>query len=362
MIQLNCTKCKSLLQIDDAFAGGVCRCRHCGTIQTVPKRLKNSNGESATVAQAAVAASQAPVTAAQKKSTYEQGSGTGLDDLAGVVASSGLTSGRLRKAAKPAVKPKTAGSKDNRTRTIITVAGIVIGLLVGIIIFMAVHGNSGGGDTAQNGPAPTGNLGGHDTSNANLNSGNPVITPPSNTNNARGPAFLGQPISEKSVAYVLDRGNASSDEKRLDLLKAALLNSINSLGPGRKFAVIFWQVDGAKAEAFPSEGLREATPENVNELRKFLDDVYSLGQTRAPPATEIAFRSGAEAIVLVPIKTFIEDGTHTAIVQTRGNSTARVYCFTLAQPDIGAAFKKVASDTNGSYRDVSLDELRAAGQ
>lgn len=38
MIQLECSNCRADLSIDDAFAGGVCRCQHCGTIQTVPKR------------------------------------------------------------------------------------------------------------------------------------------------------------------------------------------------------------------------------------------------------------------------------------------------------------------------------------
>lgn len=42
MISLTCTSCKKVLQIDDAFAGGVCRCQHCGTIQTVAASLKNS--------------------------------------------------------------------------------------------------------------------------------------------------------------------------------------------------------------------------------------------------------------------------------------------------------------------------------
>src|SRR3954464_7782604 len=40
MISLTCTNCQTTLSIDDAFAGGVCRCQHCGTIQTVPSRRK----------------------------------------------------------------------------------------------------------------------------------------------------------------------------------------------------------------------------------------------------------------------------------------------------------------------------------
>src|SRR4051812_36003825 len=98
MIQINCTNCKMLLQIDDAFAGGVCRCRHCGTIQTVPKHLKGGGGESSAVAEAAAAGNGSKTLWQKKGSAVETaGSGTGLDDLAGIVASSGLSSNRLKK-------------------------------------------------------------------------------------------------------------------------------------------------------------------------------------------------------------------------------------------------------------------------
>ena len=40
MIRITCTNCKAQLSIDEAFAGGVCRCQYCGTIQTVPKHMK----------------------------------------------------------------------------------------------------------------------------------------------------------------------------------------------------------------------------------------------------------------------------------------------------------------------------------
>src|ERR687895_772033 len=40
MISINCTQCQQHLEMDDAFAGGVCRCQYCGTIQTVPSHLK----------------------------------------------------------------------------------------------------------------------------------------------------------------------------------------------------------------------------------------------------------------------------------------------------------------------------------
>ena len=43
MIHLTCTKCQTALALDDAFAGGVCRCQKCGAIQTVPSQPKSAS-------------------------------------------------------------------------------------------------------------------------------------------------------------------------------------------------------------------------------------------------------------------------------------------------------------------------------
>src|ERR1051325_3558819 len=93
MINLTCTSCKKLLQIDDAFAGGVCRCKFCGTIQTVPsQKTRAAAPTAATVAPKAAP----PKTLFQSPSRVEPvhhappSSGTGLDELAQIVASSGL--------------------------------------------------------------------------------------------------------------------------------------------------------------------------------------------------------------------------------------------------------------------------------
>src|SRR5436190_21930613 len=87
MIRLTCTKCKATLEMDEAFAGGVCRCQHCGTIQMVPSHLK-ATATPATDASKAVYQSPAGVGGAG-------GPSSGLDQLADVVASSGLSRGAL---------------------------------------------------------------------------------------------------------------------------------------------------------------------------------------------------------------------------------------------------------------------------
>ncbi|WP_432799977.1 hypothetical protein [Poriferisphaera sp. WC338] len=36
-LELECPGCESVLRLDKAFAGGVCRCSHCGMLMSVPK-------------------------------------------------------------------------------------------------------------------------------------------------------------------------------------------------------------------------------------------------------------------------------------------------------------------------------------
>jgi hypothetical protein len=46
--------------------------------------------------------------------------------------------------------------------------------------------------------------------------------------------------------------------------------------------------------------------------------------------------------------------------RTAAKSTAKVYCVTLAQPELAPQLKKIATDTQGTYRDVAMGDVRAA--
>src|SRR3954449_5158278 len=88
MIRLTCTHCKATLEMDDAFAGGVCRCQHCGTIQTVPTHAKNN----AAYPHTAGKTSNKSLYKGRTGPSFEAGSSSssGLDELASAVAGSGL--------------------------------------------------------------------------------------------------------------------------------------------------------------------------------------------------------------------------------------------------------------------------------
>ena len=49
----------------------------------------------------------------------------------------------------------------------------------------------------------------------------------------------------------------------------------------------------------------------------------------------------------------------TAMTESRGTSTAKVYCFTLAQTALSAPLRQIANQTNGAYHDMgSMSILR----
>jgi hypothetical protein len=134
MIALNCTSCKKLLEIDDAFAGGVCRCQHCGTIQTVPASLKRATRSGAPQPAVSKALYQK-----KPRTPGEVGrSGSGLEALADSVgASSGLTRSALKtpRAAVPTEKPvrKPVAPK------LLALAGAIIVLLLVVIVWLTTR-------------------------------------------------------------------------------------------------------------------------------------------------------------------------------------------------------------------------------
>jgi hypothetical protein len=139
LIRLTCTVCKTEMQIDDAFAGGACRCQHCGTIQTVPKRLKPSpiTGKPNPTKPQSMGTPAKPLY--EKRVRPDIGLSSGLDELAEVVAGSGLSSVRSR--GQPAAKKANpliavAPPQKSKSSLLLVIAGIIILILVGVIIWM----------------------------------------------------------------------------------------------------------------------------------------------------------------------------------------------------------------------------------
>ena len=288
MISITCTQCRTVLTIDDAFAGGVCRCQHCGTIQTVPKNSANTASyvnPSATASKALYqnqSASRTGGTGGGNVATTGSQSPSGLDDLAQAVVSSGLSGSGLRSSGDAPsttplpktpqaqlVKPEaSAGAVQKKKPPVIPIAiagGVVV---VGIVVWLVIHALSGGTGGSSGGGGTTTSKG----------------------------SFSGVPLSGSTVVYVIDRGNSLAHD--FDAVKAATYESISTLGADGKFAVILWN-NGGSDVAFPNDGVRNATSDQKQLLSEQLDKVQATGASRLRGGLERALARSPNSIVMI---------------------------------------------------------------
>ena len=335
MISLTCTNCRTILTIDDGFAGGVCRCQHCGTIQTVPTHLKGS-------------ASRAPGTVAtgqkQQKAIFSRNQaaesgvrvGTGLDELAEIVASSGfgsagsgLRSGRLKKLPLPGFGMVPAKSL---ALWLSVAGGVIVALL--ILVFWLIFGRS----------APQ---------KAQASSGSPAITSEV-APLATGPHFCGITLDAPVVIYVLDRGNGTGEV--FDTLKEAAYKSIETLGADRKFQVIFWS--NGQDDSYPAGLPAHARPEAVTACKRAMEDITAFGQSDPNNALKRAVANKADAIVLVTGKGLeLEPALVQQVMQTRKSSNVKIHTVAIGD-SASPVLREIANKTGGEYKTVSASLLR----
>lgn len=346
MISLTCTNCRTVLQIDDGFAGGVCRCQHCGAIQTVPSHLKK-RAASPTSPQPAATKPKAAKTLYSRSGAHgggvDTGPSSGLDELAHVVASSGLESGRLRsKTVELSSKPAT----HSQTPLVIAVAALAVAV-IGVGLFFALRGGA-----AQQPQQPTNPAG-------PANSTVAVSPSPSNNSAATGGGgvFCGVALPDRTVIYVLDRGSGTAD--LFSYLKEATFRSIQSIGPDRKFKVIFW--NNGSDDAFPAGNPTFATPANLESARRALDGVFASGQTDVGTALAQAVNSKPDVIILATGKGWqLDDAFVDQVMKVRGDKPIKIHTFTLGGSEISAPLKTIAQRTGGQSVLVTEADIKQA--
>lgn len=352
MIAINCTHCKQRLEMDEAFAGGVCRCQHCGTIQTVPSHLKKTSAAAA----AAASGNGKPAQAAGAGLD-----GSGLDELADVVASSsGLARSTLRKkpraatrtapaatAAAAATVDYAAGEPPHGRSPLVPVllgAGVVVLALVGVILYLVISKDaSQQATTRQTTPATGG--------------GTTVVEPEESTLTIPGPAYADVPLNNAtSVVYLLDRSQANADV--LDKLKASVYHSVKTLGPTRKFQILFWSHNQEdEIISYPARGFAAATPKEVGEAARQFDDVSVYGNTRLGPSLERAVEAEPDVIVIATAKGLsLDEDTLEGANKALSGTAIKVHAFALGETE-SPVLKEIAGRTGGRYRELSQREL-----
>lgn len=322
MIEITCTSCKRALSIDDAFAGGVCRCQFCGTIQTVPARG---------AAQKSSPGSKTKTLFENKARSAGVGSGSGLEDLADIVASSGLSRADLRKAKSPPPPP------PKNLTPMLALAGTVIVILLVVVLVLAFHGGS---STAN--PAP----GTYVQTPENPIAQAPVSQPPS---------FCGIPIDQSVVVYVIDNGSSSADV--FDSVKTALFHSIDSLGSDRQFQILFWNSDTA---AYPGTGTTFAVPDNIAVAKKKLQDVTAYGSTDPVASMTAAFADDPGQIIFITAKAGdLDDSLVQKVMTLRGSGKSKIDCIAINGNADDKVLAKIAAQTGGEFLPLADFKLKS---
>jgi hypothetical protein len=329
VIELTCANCRNTLEVDDAFAGGVCRCQYCGTIQTVPKpgaRAATPGGK-----RAAAGANEPKALYQVKSRTGLSSAPSGLEELAEVVHSSGLSSGLANRSPRNITSATPAQQKaSNRTTLIAFVSGFVIVAILCLIAVVVVFSGNGAEDGTE---TTTG-----------------IDALP------KTPGFYKTELSADKVVYVIDRGDATATH--FPIIKSLITRSVASLGGDRRFAVVLWNNGGD--DAYPlAGGSTYANADEVGKLSKWLDDVSTGRATSVESAIDNAAAQSPGEIVLLTAKSDQLGFTDFAadVLKAVKGKNIKLHCFSLGDSPSDDPLKTVARESKGTFTHITRPEL-----
>lgn len=329
MIELTCANCRNTLEVDDAFAGGVCRCQYCGTIQTVPKKTSRSAG--GTIRQTGVESGEPKALYQVKSRAGVSSVPSGLEELAEVVHSSGLSSGLMNRDTRTITTATPAQQKASQRTTLIAfILGFSVVAVLCLIAVIIVFSRS---------PDPS------------SSASESVIS-----RLPQKPVFYSTELSSEKVSYVIDRGDATA--VYFPAIKKLLVQSVSSLGPERRFSVCLW--NNGTEDVYPlSGGMTYAAEDEVKKLSRWLDEV-SLGRaTTVESALQQAIRQNPGEIVLVTAKSdqLVLSSFATDVLNVAKGKPIRIHCFSIGDSPSDDPLKQIARETGGKFVHITRSNL-----
>jgi len=317
MIELTCPKCKSPLEIDDGFRGGVCRCFSCGTLMTVPDEPAAGRAESLT--ESAPIQMQGPA-AVERGRTFTTRSGKTVQ-LSSKQTSMAPVARRPRKSVRVAV-----------TAAVLAVA-VLLMAGVGVLAYVLFR------------PPPAA-----EQADAYAD----LFDIEQNPFTWTEPNFMGLPAGKANVMLI---DSSAAMRHHLDIVKAAVLASLATLGPDRKAQVIFWSEE--QPWAYPDQ-MTPAGNIDRQSLRTAMAQVSASGAPAPEPALAIALEQQPEQITIVA-RALPNAEQATALADRLKRSKVRLFVVHLdaveTDPD-AAAWNKAAKATGGVYAGLNSARLR----
>lgn len=365
MIQLECSNCKAVLAIDDAFAGGVCRCQQCGTIQTVPKAgQKESSAEPQKALfkrKARIESALSPYSDALDRAADEMdssGSGLSANALAGAGLRRGSSSpvgddvpgssqaGRPSRSGSAAAvatapAPKTAkatqaqGPTPSKSAHVVLPTkrkGILLASLIGggvllIAVAIVIFATSGAkSDASQD------------------ESENTLAV-------AEQGMISGIPLRGETVVFVLDRSGVT--QQAFGRMVNMSLKAAESLGSSRKFQLVVW--NNHDPLSCPASGPATASLAKLEEARRALTSTYA-GSSALTEHLKTALGDGAQDIVILSAVD-ADEQLADEIDEAMSGSKTRLHAVALGSDLNGDQLRAVAQRFGGQFRQVALDKI-----
>ena len=341
-VVVQCYNCSNILELDEGFRGGVCRCSQCGSLLQVPK------GDSSDSPKARPAAPGAAATVLQRPSAP--------------AADSGLSRGQFdpRSPARPAspadspVGARTIGGGGaavatarppqaqhhaaavKKSRTLLYVAIGLIGLVVaGVVIGLAVLIASNTGQVK----APPGNSGGAQATGGSPNTQNPG----SGLSTVSGPAFLGSiPLLGPKIVFSIDGGQSNMDS--FDFLRQGIRNAIQQMAPDQRFIIAVW--NGSDIQTYPAKDwASKATLENV---WKDFQDVSAHGASDAAVCMKKSVELKGDQTIVVTAKLGLSSDMADPALSVRGKGQ-RIDALKITSEDTDSPLGKLAGASGGKF-------------
>lgn len=325
ILQLRCPGCGSSLEIDPGFAGGVCRCAHCGALLSVPESTP-----------AAARGRPDRPDAPGRSRRPAPGSGATAEIIEQSDGATHRTASGRTIQVPPEAIPTAARRRQIRLTTAVIATGIVAILVVlgvAAILVLTQKRETSADDPARR-LADAVRLDGYDADR------NPFTLAEQNV--------LGLPLTGSTVVVV---DSSRSSRSWLSLVRAALVQGLGA--PGAAVQVVF--CNEAETVVYP-QSLRPWTSDDAAAFRAAADDVAAMGAADPLNAIDAAIGAGPARLLLI-LGGHLDRSRQQAIA-ARLDASAAVACDVLligsASPDLA----RLAETHGGRCVALPADQIR----
>ncbi len=347
-LEMTCPGCGQVLELDAGFAGGVCRCSHCGTLMTVPthagtapERLQRPEAPRQRPDAPAVpdhdAATPPANTADLTPQTHDQAMPEGPADPEAEPQTLTTDSGRTVEITSDAVIP----TAKRKARPIVRIVAALVLLLVfvplvgvsGYAIFLA----AGSGEKS----AP------QDSAKAAVDQFG--FDPTVNVYTLKQANVLGLPL-ESSAVVVVDASAAS--RRWLGLVQDAVRVGVTGKSKQGQFGLIYATESEVRTLSDQMLPLPEVTSKQVHEFQM---EVHPLGVASLSPAVAQAATWQPEQIILITGQE-LDDNAVQSIAEALTSQPNLKFDVVTVNTDI-PALKELAKNHSGRYVQLSQGQL-----